>query len=42
MQRITNIRFIFVVAVLVVAMACGTSSSPVEPSPVTNAVSAEN
>ena len=42
MKGIRNIRFVFIVAVLVVAMACGTSSPPVRPSPVTNVVSAEN
>ena len=42
MKRITNMRVIFIVVVLVVAMACGTSSPPVQPSPVTNVVSAEN
>ncbi len=41
MKGIRNIRFIFIVVVLVIAMACGTSSPPVQPSPVTNAVSAE-
>ncbi len=43
MKGIKNIRFIFIVAVLVVVVmaACGTSSPPVQPSPVTNAVSAE-
>ena len=40
MQRITNIRFIFIVAVLVVATACGTSSPSVHPSPVPNATQA--
>ena len=44
MKRIEHIRalFIFIVIVLVVAMACGSSSPAVQPSPVTNAVSAEN
>ena len=41
MKRITNIRFFFIVAVLVIVAACGTSSPPVQPSPVTNAVPAE-
>ena len=41
MQRITNIRFFFIVAVLVVVAACGTSSPPVHPSPVINAVQAK-
>ena len=41
MQRIMDIRFIFIVAVLVVVAACGTTSPPVEPSPVTNAIPAE-
>ena len=40
MKRITNIRFIFIVAVLVVATACGTSSPSVHPSPVPNATQA--
>ena len=43
MKRITNMRFIFIVAVLVVVVmaACGTSSPPVQPSPVTNAMPTE-
>ncbi len=41
MQRITNIRIFFIVAVVVVAMACGTSSPSAQPSSVTNAVPAE-
>ena len=41
MKRIINIRLIFIVAALVVVAACGTSSPPVQPSPVTNAVPAE-
>ena len=41
MQRKLDIRFIFIVAALVVVTACGTSSPPVQPSPVTNAVPAE-
>ena len=41
MKRIINIRIIFIVAALVVVAACGTSSPPVQPSPVTNAVSVE-
>lgn len=41
MQRIMDIRFIFIVAALVVVAACGTSSPPVQPSPVTKAAPAE-
>ena len=41
MKRIQNIQSLFVVVVLVVVAACGTSSPPVQPSPVTNAVPAE-
>ena len=41
MKGIMNIRFIFIVTALVVVAACGTSSPPVQPSPVTNAVPAE-
>ena len=40
MKRITNMRVIFIVAVLVVVAACGTSSPPVQPSPVTYATQA--
>lgn len=41
MKRIMTIRFIFIVGALVVVAACGTSSPPVQSSPVTNAVPAE-
>ena len=41
MKRIQDIRFIFIAAVLLVAMACGTSSPSVHPSPVINAVQAK-
>ena len=41
MQRIINIRLIFIVGALVVVAACGTSSPPVQPSPAANAVPAE-
>ena len=41
MKRILDIRFTFIVAALVVVAACGTSSPPVQPSPVTNTVPAE-
>ena len=41
MKKIQNISIIFIVAALVVVTACGQSSPPVEPSPVTNAVEAE-
>ena len=41
MKRIQNRQSLFVVVVLVVVAACGTSSPPVQPSPVTNAVPAE-
>ena len=40
MQRIINIRIIFIVGALVVVAACGTSSPPVQPSPAANTVPA--
>ena len=41
MKGIRNIWFFLIAVVLVVAMACGTSSPPVQPSPVTKAAPAE-